>query len=69
MVFCPPGLLSITTAWPHSFCSRSASSRARLSGPEPGDCDSIHLTGLSGQDSARKALAGSTAAAPSVIEK
>ena len=41
-------------AGPKPCASRSRQERATLSGPEPGGCDSTHLTGLSGQVCARR---------------
>src|SRR5262245_9026604 len=45
----PPGRFSITTAWPQSFCSLSAKSRAVRSTPEPGPRGRMNLTVRSGQ--------------------
>src|SRR5260370_294360 len=55
MMFWPPGLLRIATTLPHRWPRRSASMRAMLSGPEPGGCDRMIFTVLSGQGCARPA--------------
>jgi len=49
MMFCPPGLFSITMGWPSTLDKRSPRRRATLSGPEPGGWDKMNFTGLSGQ--------------------
>src|SRR5579864_8472825 len=49
MTFWPPGRLSTMTCWPHIFESRSATSRAVMSGEAPAGCDRIQCTGLFGQ--------------------
>ena len=48
-MFCPPGLFSITTCLPQPRDTRSATTRATLSTPEPAGCARISLTGRSGQ--------------------
>jgi hypothetical protein len=48
-----PGLLSITTGWPHTPVSSVASSRARTSPVLPAVTDTMNLTGLEGNASAQ----------------
>ncbi len=45
----PPGLFSITTAWPHLRWSFSANSRAPMSAPAPGPNGTMNFTGRVGQ--------------------
>ena len=49
MMLSPPGRLSITTGWPHFFCSRSWISRAPMSAPAPGPNGMMKRTGRCGQ--------------------
>src|SRR5215510_427892 len=69
MVFWPPGLLSITTVWPHALPRRSPRMRATLSGPEPGGCDNTQRTGLSGHACACARVSGSVAPASAACTK
>src|SRR5262249_19375584 len=45
----PPGRLSMMTGWPHFFCSRSLTMRARMSAPAPGPNGMMNRTGRCGQ--------------------
>src|SRR5450432_2562673 len=52
MMFCPPGLFSMTMVWPQLREMRSATRRATLSTPEPAGWARMSLTGRSGHVSA-----------------
>src|SRR5450432_1239651 len=53
MMFCPPGLFSMTICCPQLREMRSLTRRATLSTPEPAGWARISLTGRSGQAWAR----------------
>src|SRR6188508_3286971 len=62
----PPGLFSITTAWPHLRWSFSANSRPPMSAPAPGPNGTMNFTGRVGQLCACAAVSVASAVPNSV---